>query len=307
MIVADNANPTPDAPSGVTGIERLRAAFEAREGVKLMTHTVVGYPDMAMSRRILAAMAASGADFIEAQLPFSDPIADGPSIVEANHVALRAGSRTGACLELLARLREESPVPILVMSYLNPLLAQGIDTIVHRIADAGIDGLIVPDWPDDEPELALGEKCAAAGLALVPLIAPSTDLERAARLAAASSSPFVYAVTRLGVTGRRTQLDESALQRLSGLRSRTGRYVAAGFGIRERSQVEALAGFADCAIVGSALIDAARAAHHGVSGGSAAFGGGAPGSPPIAASPAATPSDPAEAVARLVRSLAGRE
>jgi tryptophan synthase alpha chain len=295
------------------GIDRLREAFARDATIKLMTHAVVGYPDIATSARILRAMADSGADFIEAQLPFSDPIADGPSIVEANHVALRAGSRTLACLETLARLRSETDIPILVMSYLNPLLAHGIEAIVGRIADAGLDGLIVPDWPDDEPELALGEKCAAAGLALVPLIAPSTSLDRAEALARASSSPFVYAVTRLGVTGRRTQLETSALERLSKLRDKTGDYVAAGFGIRERAQVELLAGYADCAIVGSALVDAARAAHHAslhpaLHAGASAASGLATGVS-AAGSPAASGSegiDPAEAVAALVRSLAGR-
>ena len=278
-----------------SGVERIRAAFETREGIKLMTHAVVGYPDLPTSERILRAMAEEGADFIEAQLPFSEPIADGPSIVEANHAALRAGSRTGACLELLSRLRLETGIPILVMSYLNPLLAHGIEAIVRRLAEAGLDGLIVPDWPDDEPELGLGERCAAAGLALVPLIAPSTSLARAESLAAASLSPFVYAVTRLGVTGRRTQLEEAALERLEKLRARSGRYVAAGFGIRERAQVELLEGHADCAIVGSALVDAARAAHH-----ASLHAEGR-------TKPSAEESDPAAAVARLVRSLAGRE
>ena len=279
----------------MNGVERIQAAFARDAKIKLMTHAVVGYPDMTSSSRILRAMADSGADFIEAQLPFSDPIADGPSIVEANHVALRSGSRTLACIETLARLRAETDLPILVMSYVNPLLAHGIEAILRRIAEAGHDGLIDPDWPDDEPELGLGEKCGAAGLALVPLIAPSTSLDRAHSLAAASKSPFVYAVTRLGVTGRRTQLEESALERLSKLRARTGKYVAAGFGIRERSQVEALAGHADCAIVGSALVDAARAAHHAGLRDLPKAGG------------AAEETDPAAAVARLVRSLAGRE
>jgi len=269
------------------GIDRIASAFSAKAGIKLMTHAVVGYPDLPTSERILRAMADSGADFIEAQLPFSDPVADGPSIVEANHVALRAGSRTAACLGLLARLRGTTSVPILIMAYLNTLLAQGIEEIVRRIADIGLDGLIVPDWPDDEPEFGLGETCAEAGLALVPLIAPSTSLERASALASASASPFVYAVTRLGVTGRRTEFETEALERLASLRAGTGRFVAAGFGIRERAQVGLLEGYADCAIVGTALVDAARMAHRGASHGGPA-------------------TDPAEAIATLVADLAGK-
>jgi tryptophan synthase alpha chain len=269
----------------MTGIDRITRTFEgrapdARDGIKLMAHAVVGYPDLATSARILSAMAASGADIIEAQLPFSDPSADGRSIVEANCAALKAGSSTKACLALLEALRAETEAPILVMSYLNPLLAYGIDALVERMSGSGLDGLIVPDYPDDEPELALAEKCSKGGLALVPLIAPTTSYGRAEALAAASASPFLYAVMRLGVTGRRTELDAASLDRLSSLKARTGKLIAAGFGMRERSQIEALEGAADCAIVGSALVDAARAA---------AAGG----------------RDPAEAVGELVRALRG--
>jgi tryptophan synthase alpha chain len=269
----------------MTGVDRIARAFEARaaegEGsrrIKLMAHAVVGFPDMETSARILAAMAASGADILEAQLPFSDPSADGKSIVEANYAALRAGSSTATCLEELEALRKRTEAPILIMSYLNPLLAYGIDALIARMRKAGLDGLIVPDYPDDEDELALAEKCAAAGLALVPLIAPTTSYKRAQNLAAATGSPFLYVVNRLGVTGRKTELDSPSIARLSRLKKTAGKYIAAGFGIRERAQIEALEGVADCAIVGSVLVDAARSAFE-------------------------TGLDPAEAVAGLVRSL----
>jgi tryptophan synthase alpha chain len=240
----------------MSGIDRITRIFEREGGIRLMTHAVVGYPSLGESSRILEAMAASGADFIEAQLPFSDPSADGRSIVEANYAALKAGSSTRSCLSALEALRKKTDTPVLVMSYVNVLYAYGIAEILARAGDTGIDGFIVPDYPDDEGELEFAERCEAAGLALVPLIAPTTSLERAQALAAASASPFVYAVTRLGVTGRRTELDAESLDRLAKLKERTGRRVAAGFGIRERSQVRALEGAADCAIVGSALVDA---------------------------------------------------
>ena len=213
-------------------------------------------------------------------LPFSDPSADGPSIVEANHAALRAGSRTEACLAALEVLRATTDVPILVMSYLNPILAYGVEALVERAARSGLDGFIVPDYPDDEPELGLAEKCASAGLALVPLIAPTTSLERAAALAASTASPLLYVVLRLGVTGRKTELDAASLERLAELKTRTGKYIAAGFGLRESAQVRALRGSVDCAIVGSALVDAAREA-------------------------IADDGDPAEAVGAKLRALAG--
>lgn len=264
----------------MTGIDRLTRIFEKDERIKLMAHAVCGFPDLRTSRRILDAMAVSGADIIEAQLPFSDPSADGPSIVEANYAALRSGSRTETCLASLEDLRRRSEAPILVMSYINPLLAFGIEALVERAAASGLDGFIVPDYPDDESELRLAEKCSSAGLALVPLIAPTTSLRRAEALAAASTSPFLYVVLRLGVTGRKTELDASSLERLAALKAATGKYIAAGFGIRERAQIEALSGAADCAIVGSALVDAARSA-------------------------AAEGADPALAVGSLVRLLRG--
>jgi tryptophan synthase alpha chain len=244
----------------MTGIDRITRSFEKNGGIKLMTHAVVGYPDMELSSRILEAMAVSGADFIEAQLPFSDPSADGRSIVAANYGALASGSSTRSCLRAIEGLRSRSEIPILVMSYVNVIYAYGIDALIERAPGSGIDGFIVPDYPDDEDELAMAEKCAAAGLALVPLVAPTTSLERAEGLAADSASPFLYAVTRLGVTGRKTELDGASIDRLRTLKVRTGKRIAAGFGLRERSQVLALEGVADCAIVGSALVDAIRSA-----------------------------------------------
>jgi tryptophan synthase alpha subunit len=120
----------------------------------------------------------------------------------------------------------------------------------------GLDGLIVPDCPLDEPEFGLPEVAVRHGLAFVPLIAPTTSLERAHSLSSATSSPFVYAVLRLGVTGRKTEIPETLLHRLGQLRSATQKVVAAGFGIGHRSQIESISGYADCAIVGSALLAA---------------------------------------------------
>lgn len=245
----------------MTGVERIGSAFRASPGrMKLMTHAVCGYPDMESSRRIMAAMLEAGTDFLEAQLPFSDPSADGPAIVEANRVALDSGATTAASLEMLASLRRECGAPILVMSYLNPLLSFGLERFAEFCVNKGLDGAIIPDCPDDEPEYDVPGILARAGLASVPLIAPSTSPARARDLAAASSSPFVYAVLRMGVTGRKTELDGSVRARLREIGEATGRFVAAGFGIREKSQVEALRGAADCAIVGSAALAAVREA-----------------------------------------------
>jgi tryptophan synthase alpha subunit len=263
----------------MNGVDRITRAFTTGGSrIKLMTHAVCGFPDRGRSRRILSEMARSGADIIEAQLPFSDPSADGRLIVEANHAALRAGSKTRDCLDDLAALRKETGIPILIMSYLNPIFAYGAERLIEWAAKEGIDGLIVPDCPDDEVDPPLRSLCAEAGLAFVPLIAPTTSIERARELAKISSSPFLYVVTRLGVTGRKTELDSAGLERLKRLRIESGKFTAAGFGIRERAQIEALEGGADCAIVGSALVDAARNA-------------------------VAKSADPAEAVGAVIREL----
>lgn len=254
--------------SGIDRIGEALARAAARPGPPapaLMAHAVLGWPDMAASRRVLAALGRA-ADLVEGQIPYSEPGADGPRIVAANHAAIRApdapapARRVAACLGLLGQAGRDSGKPVLAMSYLNPILAFGAGAFVQEAAALGVDGLIVPDCPEDEPEPPLRELCAAAGLAFIPLIAPGTSLERAAALAAASPSPLLYVVLRAGVTGRRTELGAEALERLAALREATGRKVAAGFGIGERGQVEALAGNADCAVVGSALLAAGEAA-----------------------------------------------
>lgn len=250
----------------MSGIEGLEAALSVPGRLAIMGHAVCGWPDLETSRRIFLSMAEAGVDIIEAQIPFSEPSADGPLIVEANHAALRAfGSssgpdRTRLCLELLGDVRRKTGKPVLLMSYVNPILIHGTEAFVRDAANVGLDGLIVPDYPDDEPELDLDRLSSNHGLARLPLIAPTTSLDRAASLCAASASPLLYAVLRMGVTGRRTELDSAAVARLADLRSRTGKKIAAGFGLRDRAQLDALRGNADCAVLGSVLLASAKTA-----------------------------------------------
>ena len=238
----------------MNGIDRIAQVFRDNTTVRLMTHVVGGYPDLSTSKELLLMMAREGADIIEVQLPFSDPSADGPLIVEANYRALAQGVTTSQVLNMLAEVRTQTDVPLLLMSYLNPLFVYGIDALIAQMVDIGLDGLIVPDYPADEPELCLIEKANEANLAFVPLIAPATSLERATWLAGLSRSPFVYAVLRLGVTGRKTEISAENCAWLSSIKQATGKAVAAGFGISDRSQIMALSGAADCGIVGSGLL-----------------------------------------------------
>ena len=238
----------------MTGIERITNVFAADKTIKVMTHVVGGYPSLEVCEALIGTMAENGVDLIEVQLPFSDPTADGPVIVQANHHALQNGITTDMVLAMLAKIRRQVDIPLLIMSYINPLYAFGISEIVARAVAIGVDGFIVPDCPLDEPELGLPGLCAKNKCAFVPLIAPTTTPERMKDIVAKSISPFVYAVLRMGVTGRKTALDQATIDYLHLIKETTGRYVAAGFGIREKAQLEALTGYADCGIVGSALL-----------------------------------------------------
>lgn len=236
------------------GIERIQRQFHKKSGLKLMTHVIGGYPDILTCEKIILKMAEKGVDIIEVQLPFSDPSADGPVIVAANHEALKIGVSTNDVLTMIERVRKQIDIPLLIMTYVNPIYKYGIKNIVNKAIEIGVDGFIVPDLPPEEPELELEELCKENDLALVPLIAPSTDDERMKKLSKNSFSPFVYAVLRLGVTGRKTELDKKIVDYLDRIQKNTGKMVAGGFGIRDKKQLSLLEGNAQCGIIGSALL-----------------------------------------------------
>lgn len=238
----------------MNGVERLKEQFSKTDKLKLMTHVVGGYPDMKSCEEIILKMVEKGVDIVEIQLPFSDPPADGPVIVAANHDSLSRGITTEDVLEMIAKIRSKVDIPLLIMSYINPLYKYGVEKIINKAKEIGVDGFIIPDLPPEEPELNIPALCKANNLALVPLIAPSTSDERMIKLTAESESPFVYAVLRLGVTGRKTELDVEAISYLKRIKDNTGRLIAGGFGIRDKEQLEALNGYADCGIIGSALL-----------------------------------------------------
>jgi tryptophan synthase alpha chain len=238
----------------MTGMERIRQAIGAAPDPGLMAHVVAGFPDLETTERLILLMAARGAAMIEVQLPFSDPTADGPVIVEANVAALANRTTTRQVLAMLARVRQKSAVPLLIMSYLNPLYAFGLEAFLEEMVVIGLDGLIVPDCPPEEDRLGLPALAAARGIAFVPLIAPGSTEARVREICALTESPFVYTVLRLGVTGRRTELDAEVKAYLDMVARISGRHQAAGFGIRDREQLAALQGHARIGVVGSALI-----------------------------------------------------
>jgi tryptophan synthase alpha chain len=240
----------------VTGIERIAAAFAGHgKRAALMPYLMGGFPDAARAGAIGEAYAAAGADLVELGVPFSDPLADGPVIHAAGTAALRAGATVDAVLAQGAALAER--LPVVLMAYANLVLARGADTFADALAQAGIAGLIVPDLPHEEAS-ALRAECDARGVALVPLVAPTTPAERLARIGA-DARGFLYTVSVTGTTGERRQLDLAGV--VARARASTRVPVAVGFGIGTPAQAAAAADAgADGVIVGSRLVRAAAEA-----------------------------------------------
>jgi tryptophan synthase alpha chain len=237
-----------------TGIERIAGAFAASgKHAALMPYLMAGFPTAAESARIGAACVQAGADVLELGVPYSDPLADGPVIHAAATRALAAGIHLGAVLELA---RELSPsVPVVLMCYANMVFAPGVDAFLERLQRAGASGLIVPDLPQGEAPEVL-EACDARGIALVPLLAPTTTPERLAVIGE-SARGFLYTVSVLGTTGERPALARFA-DVVARARASTEVPVAVGFGISTPEQARAAADAgADGVIVGTRLVRAA--------------------------------------------------
>ncbi|HEY6453622.1 MAG TPA: tryptophan synthase subunit alpha [Steroidobacteraceae bacterium] len=237
-----------------TPIERIVTALRgaAKQGQPaLVAFLTAGYPSRAQFREHVHAVALE-ADVVEIGVPFSDPMADGVTIQRSSEAALRAGVTLTWILEELQLMPAVKP-PLLLMSYLNPLLAFGLDRLARRAAGAGVCGFIVPDLPFEESE-ELRAVLAPHELALVQMVTPVTGGERLAKLAAASQG-FVYAVTMTGTTGRNAASTEDIAAYLERVRAAATVPVCAGFGIRSREQVERLRGQVDGVIVGSALVE----------------------------------------------------
>ena len=229
------------------------AALRRAERGALVPFVTAFDPDRETSLALLRALPEAGADLIEIGMPFSDPMADGPTIQAASRRALRAGASLSGTLKLVAAFRtEDDATPIVLMGYLNPIEQFGIERFCATAAEAGVDGLIIVDLPPEEADLLLPD-ATAHGLDLVRLVAPTTD---AARLPAVldGSAGFVYYVSIAGVTGTSTASDAELERALPRLRAATLLPVAIGFGIRTPAHVEIALRHADAVVVASALI-----------------------------------------------------
>ncbi len=243
----------------MTGVERIQQVFQqakAEGRAAFMPYHAMGYPDRATSMEVVAALAEVGADLFEIGIPFSDPLADGPTIQAATHTALERGTTVADCLAMIRELRARGVAqPFCAMSYYNPILAYGEERFVEDAAAAGVDGLIVPDLPPGESEV-LEPACRAAGLATVYMLAP-TSTEARIRTVVQHATGFIYLVSVTGITGARDALPPDLVEFVSRVRRHTRLPLAVGFGIGNREQAAQVAAIADGVIVGSALVRAA--------------------------------------------------
>lgn len=240
---------------------RITALFNSRsDQSKIMSLFVTaGYPDLESTVDLIIGMEKNGADIIELGMPFSDPLADGPTIQYSSNKAIENGITMNRIFQMVEEVREQSQVPIILMGYLNPVLRYGLEAFCRRAAKAGVDGLIIPDLPPEESAI-LEEFTVAHGLALVFLVAPNTSDERM-RLIDAKSEGFVYCVSVTGVTGARDGEEVSRsvdrfIDRVEKQISRNPTMI--GFGIKSHDDAQRIAAGADGFIVGSALINTIR-------------------------------------------------
>lgn len=235
-------------------IDRAFAALRPQGRLALIAYLTAGYPTLEATPALVEAVAGAGADLVELGIPFSDPLADGPTIQAASQAALRQGVTASRSLAAAAAARRRSDVPLLVMTYLNPVLAFGVEAFCRQAAGAGVDGLIVPDLPPEEAG-ELREAAGRAGLDLVFFVAPTSTPERI-RAASAAATGFIYCVALTGVTGARAELDPAVLPLVRSVKAQTSLPVVVGFGLSRPEHLRALRGVADGAIVASALLDA---------------------------------------------------
>jgi len=231
--------------------QSIRAAREKKD-ILLMTHIVLGYPNFDDSLRVVEDMVEAGVDLMELQIPFSEPMADGPVILKANSEALKSGATVEKSFEVAERITKEFDIPFLFMTYYNILFCSGVDNFVKRCSDIGIQGCIVPDLPPAEGQEYL-DAMKQHELAPVHIFTPNTPEPRM-RFLSDSSAGFIYSVARKGVTGKDTAFSTETSDYLATCKASTDLPLAVGFGVKSKDDVDFLRGKADIAVVGSETI-----------------------------------------------------
>ncbi|MCL6481303.1 MAG: tryptophan synthase subunit alpha [Firmicutes bacterium] len=236
-----------------TRIARRFAELAERSELGLVAYITAGDPTLETTEQIVLALEQAGADIVELGVPFSDPIADGPTIQRASERALRSGTTLAGVLELVRRLRQKSDLPLVLFSYFNPVLQMGVERFAEQAAAAGADGVLLTDLTPEEAA-PVRPVLRAYGLDTIFLAAPTSTPERLKRLAE-SSTGFLYLISRTGVTGARELLPAELPALIRRVRQATTLPLAVGFGISQPGHVSVLGGLADAAVVGSALVE----------------------------------------------------
>jgi len=229
----------------------IRSRLQDRK-ILLMTHLVLGYPSFEVNRQVIKQMVENGVDLIELQIPFSEPVADGPVILKANQDALLHNTKVKECLDFAAQITEQYDIPFLFMTYYNILFKYGVADFVNKAKDLNIQGFIIPDLPPEEGAEYL-ESMKSCGLSPVQIYAPTSTEERM-RYLADNGAGFIYCVARRGVTGTKTDFDAGFNEYIARCHASTDLPLAVGFGIRDRDDVAYLTGKAEIAVIGSETI-----------------------------------------------------
>jgi len=235
-----------------TRIEKRFADLTKEGRAALVTFTMAGDPDYATSLALAKALPKAGADLIELGMPFSDPMADGPTIQASSQRALLEGITLPDVFEMVRQFRSQRETPLVLFGYLNPVIQYGVERFAEDAAETGIDGVLITDIVDREAD-RMRSILAGKGLDLISLFAPTTSDERLEKIAK-NSTGFIYAVSRAGVTGARNEMSDAAESLVARVRKFTNLPIAVGFGISTRQQVESTWKFADAAVVGSAIV-----------------------------------------------------
>lgn len=236
-------------------MNRIDKAFRrlgAQKKKAFIPYIMAGDPSLEKTRETVLLFERRGVDIVELGVPFSDPLADGPTIQRAADRALQAGVTLREVVQLVRDIRRDSQIPLVLMTYYNPVFRYGVGRFVNDAAEAGVDGVIIPDLPPEEAEELL-VAATPAHLATIFLVAPTSTKERIRKITRASTG-FVYYVSMTGITGSKLSLDSSIHESLSAIRSTTKKPVAVGFGVSTPEEARAVAGSADGVIIGSAIV-----------------------------------------------------
>jgi len=230
----------------------IASVFTQAKHTALIPYITVGYPSVETTLKVAPLLASNGCDIIELGIPFSDPLADGATIQRASYEALRQGVTPKVCFDLAQELRRQVEIPLVFMTYYNPVLKFGLEQFCSKCTEVGIDGLIIPDLPPEEGK-ELEQSTKRHGLDIIYLLSPASTEERI-ELVAKRSSGFIYLVSLTGVTGSRDKLPEELESFVSRVRKRTEKPLCVGFGVSTLEQAQRVARVADGVIVGSRMI-----------------------------------------------------